>query len=100
MWWETSLADRLPERASDVLAHRRLISVTVDLSHAQAGSLLGGSGSTASKGSGATLAGVLTATVGFSDYDAPVSVTVPPVSEVTNLDSILNLSGARTRTQA
>ena len=43
-----------------MLAHRRLISVTVDLSHAQAGSLLGGSGSTASKGSDASLAGVLT----------------------------------------
>ena len=67
----------------------RQVSVAIDLSHATLGGLLGGLFSSTS--ATATGAGsVLVLTVGFSRYGSPVSVTVPPPSDVTNLDGIMS----------
>jgi len=58
----------------------RQVSVSVDLTHATLGGLLG---------SGNTVAGkVVTVTVGLSHYGQPVSITVPPASDTTDLGSI------------
>jgi hypothetical protein len=64
----------------------RQLSVTADLSHASLGGLLGslGSGATGRSRSGASV----TVTVGLSHYGDPVSVAVPPASEVTDLNAI------------
>jgi hypothetical protein len=69
--------------------HLRQASVAIDLSHATLGGLLGGlfsPSTTAGTGAGSVLA----LTVGFSRYGAPVSVTVPPPSDVTNLGGIMS----------
>ncbi len=64
----------------------RQLSVTIDLSHATLGGLLGSLGLSSSA---ATTAGTkVNVTIGLSHYGAPVSVSVPPASEVTNLNSI------------
>ena len=64
----------------------RQLSIALDLSHASLGSLLGvlGSGTSGSSTAGATI----DLTVGLSHYGDPVAVSVPPASDVTNLNSI------------
>ncbi len=63
----------------------RQLSVTIDLSHASLGSVLGSLGSTSS----APPAGAkVNLTIGLSHYGEPVSVSVPPASDVTDLNSI------------
>jgi hypothetical protein len=64
----------------------RQLSVSVDLSHV---SLSGVLGNLASGSSGSVAAGSsLNLTVGLSHYGQPVSVSVPPASAVTNLNSV------------
>jgi hypothetical protein len=64
----------------------RQLSLTVDLSHASLGGLLGSLGSSSST---PTTAGTkVDLTIGLSRYGAPVAVGVPPASEVTDLGSI------------
>ncbi len=64
----------------------RQLSVSVDLSHA---SLAGALGTVASGSGGSTASGTnLDVTVGLSHYGQPVDVSLPPASEVTNLNSI------------
>ena len=60
----------------------RQVSMAVDLSHATVGGLLGGSTSTSAGSS-------LAITVGFTHYGQPVSISVPPASEVTDLNGII-----------
>jgi hypothetical protein len=59
------------------------VSLAVDLSHATIGGLLGGSTSPSRAGSG------LAITVGFTHCGQPVSISVSPASEVTDLNSII-----------
>lgn len=64
----------------------RQVSATVDLSHA---SLAGVLGSLAPASGGSPAAGTsLDLTVGLSHYGQPVTVTVPPASEIVRADSI------------
>jgi hypothetical protein len=67
----------------------RQISASVDLSRATLGGLAGaladGSFSTSAAGKATTST---TVTVGFSHYGDPVSVTVPPASQTTDLNAI------------
>lgn len=64
----------------------RQLSVTVDLSHTSLRGVLGSLGSGAS---GAGTAGAkVNLTLGLSHYGEPVSVSVPPASDVTDLGSI------------
>jgi len=64
----------------------RQLSLTVDVSHASLGGLLGSLDSGSSR---PTTAGTkVNLTIGLSRYGAPVAVGVPPASEVTNLGSI------------
>ena len=81
----------------------RQVSVTVDTSHATIGGLLGDLASASLSGSSSSQShATTTVTVGLSNYGTPVSVTVPPSSEVTNLDGmasslrgvVSNLGGA------
>ena len=81
----------------------RQVSVTVDTSHATIGGLLGDLASASLSGSSSSQShATTTVTVGLSNYGTPVSVTVPPASEVTNLDGmasslrgvVSNLGGA------
>jgi hypothetical protein len=64
----------------------RQLSATADLSHASLSGLLGslGAGSSSSSTAGTTV----TLTIGLSHYGDPVSVAVPPASQVTNLNAI------------
>jgi hypothetical protein len=62
----------------------RQVALAVDLSHATLGGLLGGSTAAPVAGSSLDL------TVGFSHYGQPVSVNVPPASQVTDLSSIIS----------
>ena len=67
----------------------RQVSVAVDLDHATVGGILGlldpsAPSNATSNGSAVTL------TVGFSDYGQPVSVSVPPASDTTNLNGIFS----------
>jgi hypothetical protein len=57
----------------------RQVTLDVDLSHATLGGVLGGSTSTAAGSS-------LALTLGLTHYGQPVSVAVPPASQVTDLD--------------
>ncbi len=71
----------------------RQVSLAVDLSHATIGSILGGSNASSS-----SAASSLALTVGFSRYGQPVSVAVPPASDVTNLNNIVSSArGAASR---
>jgi hypothetical protein len=64
----------------------RQLSVTVDLSHASLGGLVGG---LAPDPSGSSTEGAkVNLTVGLSHYGEPVSVSVPSASDVTDLNSI------------
>lgn len=67
----------------------RQVSVAIDLSHATLGDLLGGLFSPSST-TGTGAGSVLALTVGFSHYGAPVSASVPPPSDVTNLGGIMS----------
>ena len=63
----------------------RQLAVSVDLSHASLSGLLG----TLASGSGGSSPGsTLSLTVGLSRYGQPVSVNVPPASDVTNLNDL------------
>ncbi len=64
----------------------RQLSATADLSHASLSGLLGSLGSSAPGHS--TAGTTVTLTIGLSHYGAPVSVAVPPASQVTDLNSI------------
>ncbi len=64
----------------------RQLSVTVDLSHASLGGLVGGL-SPGNAGS-STEGTKVNLTIGLSHYGEPVSVSVPSPSDVTNLNSI------------
>jgi hypothetical protein len=67
----------------------RQLFLTVDLSHASLGGLLGSLDSGSSTPTTPTTAGTkVNLTIGLSRYGAPVAVGVPPASEVTNLGSI------------
>ena len=63
----------------------RQLSVTVDLSHASIAGVLGSLGSSASAPAAGTTVNL---TVGLSHYGEPVSVSVPPASQVANLNDI------------
>ena len=63
----------------------RQLSVSVDLSHASLSGLLG----TLAPGSGGSSPGsTFNLTVGLSRYGQPVAVSVPPASDVTNLNGL------------
>ena len=64
----------------------RQISVTLDTSHANLGGLFSMISGVPSSGTGSTV----TVTVGLSHYGQGVSVSVPPASQVTNLNSVLH----------
>ena len=68
----------------------RQVSLSVDLSHATPGSLFGALGSSSSGSSVMGSASEVNITVGLSDYGQPVSVTVPPASDTTNLNAIIS----------
>jgi len=63
----------------------RQLSVSVDLSHASLSGLLG---SLASGSAGSSARSSFDLTMGLSHYGEPVSVSVPPASEVTDLNGI------------
>jgi hypothetical protein len=68
----------------------RQVTASVDLDHATLGSLLGSAG--------ATTGSSVSVTVGFSHYGAPVHVSVPPPSDVTNLGGVMHtVQGAATK---
>ena len=77
----------------------RQVSVTVDTSHATIGGILGDVTSSSLSGSSNSQShSTTTVTVGLSNYGTPVSVTVPPASEVTNLDGVVSsLRGAASK---
>jgi hypothetical protein len=62
----------------------RQVSLAVDLSHVNLGGLLGAGSASAPAGSS------LAVTVGFTGYGRPVSISVPPASQVTDLNSIIS----------
>ncbi len=73
----------------------RQLSASIDLSRATLGSvasdLIGGAlDGTLPTGTSAQSTSATTVTVGFDDYNAPVSVTVPPASQTTDVSSILS----------
>ena len=63
----------------------RQLSLTADVSHASLGGLLGALGSGSSTAAAGTTVSVI---LGLSHYGDPVSVSVPPASDVTNLNDI------------
>lgn len=76
---------------SDGLIHR--ISVSVDLSHATVGGLLGSTGASARNPGGSVASSQVTVTVGLSHYGEPVSITVPPASSTTDLHRMFSAIG-------
>jgi hypothetical protein len=76
----------------------RQVSVSIDLSHATIGGLLGSLGSSSTASSAPGTGTEVTVTLGLSHYGEPVSITVPPASDVTNLNGIFSsLHGAISR---
>lgn len=74
----------------------RQLSVTVDLSHASLEGVLGSLGSPRS--GGGTAGTKINLTFGLSNYGEPVSVSVPPASDVTDLNAIASsLKGMATQ---
>jgi hypothetical protein len=65
----------------------RQLSASVDLSHLTLGGL---SGILGLSGSGSGAGSAVTVTVGLTDYGAPVSISVPPASEVTDLNGLFS----------
>ena len=68
----------------------RQLSASLDLSRLTLGGLVGGlvDGTLGSSGGSSTAS--TTVTVGFSNYNQPVHVTVPPASQVTSVDGIVS----------
>jgi hypothetical protein len=68
----------------------RQLSASLDLSRLTVGGLVGGlvDGTLGTSGGQATTS--TTVTVGFSHYNQPVAVTVPPASQVTDLEGIVD----------
>jgi hypothetical protein len=69
------------------------LSVSLDLRHVTLGGLLGKLVPSAAASTTPTAGSTTTVTVGFSHYGAPVTVSVPPSSDVVNLNSILSTIG-------
>lgn len=72
----------------------RQMSASLDLSRATLGSLagdvIGAVNGTIPDGTGGQSTADTTVTVGFSHYNAPVTVTVPPASDTTDVNSLLH----------
>ncbi len=69
------------------------ISVSVDLSHATVGGLLGSTGAAAGHPGGSTASSQVTVTVGLAHYGQPVSITVPPAAGTTDLQRMFSAIG-------
>ena len=72
----------------------RQMSASLDLSKATlaslAGDVIGAVNGTIPNGIGGQSTAATTVTVGFSHYNAPVTVTIPPASDTTDVNSLVH----------